>query len=782
MPQPATPAGRPATRHRAARFFVLALILLAFALALPGIAGAATPVTGGLLTFALQSDPASIEPLNAYAAGVDGRQVCQALFWGLVRYRLEPDGTLVTVPAVASSWDVNAAATVFTFHLRSDVTFAAPVSREVHAQDFVYAWNRATDPATNSGSRTSFVLAPIEGCDDAGSAPNGLSGVQALDDHTLQVTLRYPFADFPTALASLVAAPVPEEYVQSLGTTADARNKAFGEKPVGNGPYVLGSWTHGEQIVLVRNPSFWDAANAGKVAQIDLPIYAGAAGLERQWSDFQNGDLDFAALPQAQTPAAITAYGKSSDGYTVTPGGQVLTGPYGNTNYIPFNCLKAPLDNVDVRRAFSLAVDRQAISDIEHPEEPRQLADDIIAPSVPGHLPGVWVYAHHDRAAAAARLATAGYPGGVGLPTITFLYPSGDPVAEAVAVQIKTDLEAIGARVTLEAVDPDTYGSRIDSGEFMMARRGWSADYYSADNFLYPLFESGQNGAGTFYSDATVDADLAAARSATAAGARLAHYQAADATLAEAAPVIPVNLSAAVRVGAARLRSGVMAPDRRFGFDAVWLTDGDQPVPSITSLTSSTNKVSSRWYAVSTPAFEWVGSPTLAAAFAAPTVSGYSYLLDQNPFAFPPRSGLTTATTFTAPSTADGVWYFHLRAVGDDGIWGPVSTSAVRIDTKPPTTSAPTPCRVRRGAVAKLSFEVGDAEPNGGWATVTIKIRDSRGRVVKSLKVGRSSVNEELSASFTCKLAVGKYTFSVYARDAAGNSQSRIGSNKLIVK
>jgi peptide/nickel transport system substrate-binding protein/oligopeptide transport system substrate-binding protein len=781
MLQPETAIRRP-TRHRAAGLFVPALILLVFALALPALAGAATPVTGGLLTFALQGDPASIEPLNADAAGMDGAQVCQALFWGLVRYRLQPDGTLATVPAVASSWDVNAAATVFTFHLRSDVTFAAPVSREVRAQDFVYAWNRATDPATNSGSWTSYVLAPIEGCDDAGSAPHGLSGVRALDDHTLQVTLRYPFADFPTALASLVAAPVPEEYVQSLGTTADARNKAFGEKPVGNGPYVLGSWTHGEQIVLVRNPSFWDAANVAKVAEIDLPIYAGAAGLERQWTDFQNGDLDFAALAQAQIPAAIAAYGRSSDGYTVTPGGQVLAGPYGNTNYIVFNCLKAPLDNVDVRRAFSLAVDRQAISDIQRPDEPWQLADDIIPPSVPGHLPGAWPYAHHDRAAAAARLATAGYPAGVGLPTITFLYSTGDPVQEAIADLVKTDLEAIGARVTLEAVDLATYINRKDSGEFMIARTGWFADYFSADNFLYPLFQSGQNKSDAFYSDATVDADLAAARAATAAGARLAYYQAADATVGEAAPIIPVNRAASIRVGAARLRSGVMPPDRRFGFEAVWLTDGDQPVPSITSLTSSTNKVSSRWYAVSTPAFSWVGSPTLAAAFAAPTVSGYSYLLDQNPFAFPPRPALTTATTFRAPSTADGVWYFHLRAVGDDGIWGPVSTYAVRIDTKPPTTSAPKACSVRRGAVAKLSFAVADPEPNGGWATVTIKTKDSRGRVVKSLKVGRSPVNEKLSTSFTCKLATGKYTFSVYARDAASNGQARVGSNRLTVK
>jgi len=547
---------------------------------------ATAPVPGGVLTFALQADPSGIEPLSA-GADSEGAQVCQALFWGLTRSQLQPDGTLTTVPAVASSWDDNHTATVFTFHLRRGVTFAAPVSREVHAQDFVYAWNRATNPATNGGSWSSMVLAPIMGCDDGGQAPNGLTGVKALDNYTLQVTLRYPFADFPTVLTSLVAAPVPEEYIQGLGTTAAARNKAFGEKPVGDGPFVLRSWRHKHEIVLVRNPSFWDSANAANVAEIDMPIYSGSAGRAREWTDFRNGALDFAAIPRGQVRAAITAYGKSSDGYTVAPGAQVLTGPGGNMFFISFNCQKVPFDNADVRRAFSLAIDRQAIAD-RVSEGTATLAGDIIPPCLSGYLAGSWAYSHHDLTAAAARLATAGYPGGVGLPTITYSYQSGDPLQQALADEVKTDLEAIGAHVTLETVDPGSYWTKFGSGAFMMAPSCWYADYFSADNFLYPLFQSGQNIACTFYSNATVDADLAAARGATASGARLADYQAADAAIGQDAPAIPLysrpNLgagaSANLGVGAASLHNGTLAPNGYFDFEGVWLTPA--VVPKVT--------------------------------------------------------------------------------------------------------------------------------------------------------------------------------------------------------
>jgi oligopeptide transport system substrate-binding protein len=758
------------------RLLACALAVVVFGLLLPSLAGAATPVAGGVLTYALQSDPVCIEPLNA-SFDPQGAQVCEALFWGLTRSQLQPDGTLATVPAVASSWDVDTTAKVFTFHLRSGVTFAAPVSREVHAQDFVYAWNRVANPA--NGSNPSYYLAPIQGCDDAGHAPNGLIGVKALNAYTLQVTLRYPFADFPTVLTNLVTAPVPKEYIEGLGTTAAARNQAFGQQPVGDGPYVLKSWTHDQEIVLVRNPSFWDSANAGNVDEIDMPIYSDPA---QEWTDFQSGNLDFSAIPQGQVQAAITAYGRSSDGYTVASGGQVLTGPGGNTYSINFNCTKAPFTNPDVRRAFSLAIDRQAIANLVS-EGTATLASDVLPPSILGYVAGAWAYAHYDQTAAAALLSTAGYPGGVNLPAITYSYQSGDPLQLAIANEVKGDLEGIGASVTLLAVDPASYWNKLGDGKFMMAFSNWIADYFCADDFVYDLFQSDSNNSDTFYSNAAVDADLAAARGTTDAATRLADYQAADAAVGQDAPLIPLYATPELGVGAARLGNGVLTPDSYFDFQGVWLSNGDQPVASISSLTSPTNTVSARWYANSAPAFSWAGDALLAAPrLGAPTVTGYSYLLDQRPFAFPPSTVMTTETTFTAPSMADGVWYFHLRAQGDDGIWGPVKTYAARIDTHRPTTGAPKACSVHRGRRATLAFKVSDARPNAGWATVTIKIKNANGRIVKSLSVGKKSVNKALSAPFICRLAKGAYRYSVYAKDAAGNSQSKVGTNKLTVQ
>jgi len=768
------------------RLLACALAVVVFGLLLPSLAGAATPVTGGVLTYALQSDPVCIEPLNAGLYS-DDAQVCEALFWGLTRYQLQSDGTLATVPAVASSWDVNSNATVFTFHLRSGVTFSAPVSREVHAQDFVYAWNRASNPA--NGSAASYVLAPIKGWNPSTGAagPNGLTGVTATGTYTLQVTLRYPFADFPSVLACPVTAPVPKEYIQSLGTTVDARNKAFGQTPVGDGPYMLKSWTHDQEIVLERNPDFWDAASAGNVAEIDLPIYADPS---QEWTDFQNGNLDFAAIPQGQVQAAITAYGQSLDGYTVAPGSQVLTGPADTTEFISFS-FKSLLfkNNVNLRRAFSLAIDRPAIADLVCEGTPT-LASDILPPGIPGYQANAWAYSHYDLTAAKALLSTAGYPGGVGLPTITYTYNT-DPVHAAVAQRVKTDLAAIGVNVTLEAVDDwGSYVAKLSRGDYMMARMGWAADHSCADDFLYLLFQSGQNDAYTFYGNATVDSDLAAAQATTDAGARLAAYQAVDAEIGLDAPVIPLYAPPNLGVGSARLSNGVLSPLDQFDFAGVWLSNGDQPVAVIAALTSPTNTVSTHWYTDTTPTFSWVGSPAAhaagptahAAGLAEPAVTGYSYLLDQHPFAFPPSTVMTTETTFTAPSMADGVWYFHLRAQGDDGIWGPVKTYAARIDTHRPTTKAPKACSVRRGRRATLAFKVSDARPNAGWATVTIKIKNAHGRIVKSLSVGKKSVNKALSKRFTCKLAKGTYRYSVYAKDAAGNSQSKVGSNKLAVK
>jgi len=111
-----------------------------------------------------------------------------------------------------------------------------------------------------------------------------------------------------------------------------------------------------------------------------------------------------------------------------------------------------------------------------------------------------------------------------------------------------------------------------------------------------------------------------------------------------------------------------------------------------------------------------------------------------------------------------------------------LKTLTVNVDTRPPTTSAPSAASVIKGRKASLKYKVTDRAPNGGKATVVIKIRSRSGKIVKTLGLGSVGVNSVRTARFTCKLRKGTYKYLVYATDLAGNKQARIGSNQLVVK
>ncbi len=133
-------------------------------------------------------------------------------------------------------------------------------------------------------------------------------------------------------------------------------------------------------------------------------------------------------------------------------------------------------------------------------------------------------------------------------------------------------------------------------------------------------------------------------------------------------------------------------------------------------------------------------------------------------------------------ATANGP---HVLAYSATDVAGNVEakkTITVNVDTSRPTTSAPSAASVVRGRTATLKYRVRDAAPNGGKAAVVIKVKNRAGKVVKTLKTGKVAVNKTLSKKFTCKLAKGRYTFSVYATDLAGNTQAKVGSNRLVVK
>jgi hypothetical protein len=133
-------------------------------------------------------------------------------------------------------------------------------------------------------------------------------------------------------------------------------------------------------------------------------------------------------------------------------------------------------------------------------------------------------------------------------------------------------------------------------------------------------------------------------------------------------------------------------------------------------------------------------------------------------------------------TTANGALALAYQATDVAGNVEVLKTLTINIDTKKPTTSAPSAASALKGRTATLKYKVTDAVPNAGKATVMIKVKSRAGKVVKTIKAGGATVNKTLYAKFGCKLARGTYTFSVYATDMAGNAQAKIGSNKLTVK
>jgi len=143
---------------------------------------------------------------------------------------------------------------------------------------------------------------------------------------------------------------------------------------------------------------------------------------------------------------------------------------------------------------------------------------------------------------------------------------------------------------------------------------------------------------------------------------------------------------------------------------------------------------------------------------------------------------LNRSTRAAYHGLADGIWYFHVRAVDANAVGGPSATRAVRIDTQRPSTQAPSAASVQSGGIARLPYMVSDPLPCAGWCTAQIKVKDGHGTVKFSHTYGHAYSNVLYHAAFRCRLAKGVYHFYVYATDAAGNKQANVASNSLIVK
>jgi len=537
------------------------LLVLGLAFSVLGLAGCGTeeeppvseepvsegPVEGGTFNFYI-SEPAFIDPVNLQES--EGTQVGQAIFDSLVTF--DPI-TSEVMPAAAETWESNEDATVWTFTLVEGATFhnGDPVT----AADFKYAWERICNPVNES--EISYHLSAVKGYDEMqdGSATE-LPGVVVVDDTTLEVTLNYSFADFDHVVGHPALAPVPASAVEA---------GEFGEMPIGNGPFKMSEpWAHDQYIKVEKFAEYY-----GDAPWIDGIEFKIVADQDTAFLEFQAGNMDFVPIPTGQIQATVDQYGESPDGYTVNPGEQVALGTELATYFLLMNNEDEVLSDPVVRRALSLAVDRQAICTTVF-EDTRVPATGIAPDGIFGFQENGFEYARYDVEEAKTLLAEAGYPDGEGFPTITLSYNSGAG-HEDILQLVQQDFAAIGIEAELEGTEWAAYLDKLDAKDYMVGRLGWIADYPIMDNFLYPLFKTGSGDNYSGYSNPEVDAKLEAARSTTDDDERIEMYREIESMIGEDAPLMPLMYYRHTRVASDRVMDGVFSATGLFDFQNVWL-------------------------------------------------------------------------------------------------------------------------------------------------------------------------------------------------------------------
>jgi oligopeptide transport system substrate-binding protein len=498
----------------------LTLILSLVAL-LAGCAKRETPTEAGFRTGTLlvtnPAEPQSIDPhLISAATETD---IVVALFEGLC---VIDEKTSQPQPAAAERWEVTPDGLVYTFHLRPGLRWSN--SEALTAQDFVASWRRSLAPTL--AAENAYLLYPLKNAEALNSGrltDFSQLGAEALDERTLRVTLERPTAYLPALTATPAWFPVNPRVLARFGPP-DKRHPDWTrpENFVGNGAFTLTEWTPNARLVTAKNPAYWDAASV-RLNQVVFLITESAEVDER---NFRAGQVHVTnSLPAAKL-----------EGYRAATPTVLRTDPFLQAIFLRFNTTRTPFQDQRVRRALSLAIDRDTIA--------RNVLRGGQAPArslTPPHLAGYTARASvpTDFAAARRLLAEAGFPDGRGLPALDLQVRNDQHqprVAEVLQAQWKKEL---GVTLTISQLEQKTWVQNQQTLNYTLSGAGWIGDFVDPVTFLDLFVSTGGNN-WTGWADPGYDALIARAAAATDPAARHELFQQAEARLLDQAPVAPV--------------------------------------------------------------------------------------------------------------------------------------------------------------------------------------------------------------------------------------------------
>jgi len=471
-------------------------------------------------------DPAEhIDP--ALNVTLDAYQVVNALYDGLTEIDYTDPAKPEVKPLVAESYQANADATVWTFKVRKGQKFSN--GEEIKPSSFVRAWERASNPdfAGDYSYLFNFIKGGAEKLDGSADKLEGLVGDDAA--MTLTVTLSAPYSNFATVAGFQIFAPMPAA-VDKLSDQAEWENGLM----IGNGPYKLGAPRNDQEIVLVRNDEWTGDVNGKKwpdrISKITFKV---SADPDTAYNAFEAGEGDTASIPSGRAKEADQNYATTMNVdiagvyyFEVNQTDPVVGGP----------------KNVALRRAISLAIDRDAINEAVY-DGTRTNATGVTPAGIPGYKAGLCKICTFDKAAAQKAFDEWKAAGNSLSAPIKIQFNAG--AGQEDVVQIVVDnLKAIGIQAQGDPRPTETYFSELAEGACQVCRAGWYADYPTYDNFMYDLFHSdaiGGNNHGQ-YSNPEFDKLVDEAKQTVDPAKQAALFQKAEDMLINTdAGVFPIN-------------------------------------------------------------------------------------------------------------------------------------------------------------------------------------------------------------------------------------------------
>ena len=513
---------------------VRCLLALMAALFLAGTGAGAE----GEIVFNLAVEPQTIDPVRNNA--VDGSNVIFNLFDGLVRIGFDD----APEPGCAERWEVSEDGMTWTFHLRKGLKWSD--GKPLTAEDFRYGLLRLLDARNASpNAYMAYFLKNGEAFFN-GKAKAEDVGLVAVDDVTFRIDLEYQTPLMLDYLSYHIFYPARADVVEKdpRGWTANP------ETALCNGPFMLSEWKHNSEMILTKNPNYWDADNV-KIDKVRLVMITDS---NTALAAFKAGKIDLLdRIPPQMTPQLIQS-------------GEAEVAPALGTAFCVFNVARAPFDDPRVRKAFTLAIDRRTMV-----EKVAMGGQKPAVAFIPYGIPGVgadrdfraeggtFLPERADPEAAKKLLAEAGYPDGKGFPKVTYKYnlnPINKAIAEALQAMWKQNL---GVEVELANEEWKVFLNTREQGDFQIARHAYVTIFFDAGSLLEGWVTGSPKNVAR-YSDPEYDALIRDSLKQMDRSKRMEDMHRAEAILMRDLPVLPLYFYSTPYMQSARVKGIYISP------------------------------------------------------------------------------------------------------------------------------------------------------------------------------------------------------------------------------